>query len=58
MGETKASTTSWFSERWKRTTPIHEKVQQDNSREKVDIKMKKYEEDIQKCESEISQLRF
>ncbi|KAH0634976.1 hypothetical protein KY284_037762 [Solanum tuberosum] len=37
---------------------VHGKVQRDNFREKVERNMQKYKEDIQKCESEISQLRF
>ncbi|TMW85524.1 hypothetical protein EJD97_023015 [Solanum chilense] len=37
---------------------VHKKVQRDNFRERVEINMQKYKQDIQKCESEISQLRF
>ncbi|KAK4732173.1 hypothetical protein R3W88_025161 [Solanum pinnatisectum] len=37
---------------------VHGKVQRDNFREKVERNMQKYKEVIQKCESEISQLRF
>ncbi|TMW85793.1 hypothetical protein EJD97_022490 [Solanum chilense] len=37
---------------------VHGKVQRDNFREKVKTNMQKYKQDIQNCESEISQLRF
>ncbi|KAH0738684.1 hypothetical protein KY290_037389 [Solanum tuberosum] len=37
---------------------VQGKVQRHNFREKVDRNMQKYKEEIQKCESEISQLRF
>ncbi|KAG5587584.1 hypothetical protein H5410_048018 [Solanum commersonii] len=37
---------------------VQGKVRRHNFREKVDRNMQKYKEEIQKCESEISQLRF
>ncbi|KAH0669495.1 hypothetical protein KY285_023657 [Solanum tuberosum] len=37
---------------------VQGKVQRDNFREKIERNMQKYKEEILKCESEISQLRF